>query len=117
LTFDDSGSLILERNELQGMRMSGKALANVIDSAQGSMSCLARPAGHQQSYRQRGRSLSGIQLPPSTATRLNRKAMSAYCWPGRPKSSATFAHNDFRLFVAGANPESFGNGGLNVVPI
>lgn len=33
------------------------------------------------------------------------------------KIIGNFAHNDFRLFVSGANPESLANGGLNVVTV
>ena len=33
------------------------------------------------------------------------------------KVIGNFAHNDFRLFVSGANPESLANGGLNVVTV
>lgn len=37
MTFDDSGSLLLERNVLQGLRISAKALKKVFESAQGSL--------------------------------------------------------------------------------
>ncbi|MNQ98669.1 hypothetical protein D3C85_1143730 [compost metagenome] len=33
------------------------------------------------------------------------------------KIIGNFAHNDFRLFVSGVNPESMANGGLNVVTV
>ena len=33
------------------------------------------------------------------------------------KIIGNFAHNKFRLFAAGTNPESFGNGALNVVEL
>ena len=33
------------------------------------------------------------------------------------KIIGNFARNDFRLFVAGVNPENFGNGAMNVVPV
>lgn len=33
------------------------------------------------------------------------------------KVIGNFAHNDFRLFVSGANPETLANGGLNVVTV
>ena len=116
VTFDDSGNLVLERNTLQGMRISGKALNNVIASAQGSM-----PAWHnlqvvnnridseQDHYPGFNCAFNGNTLEPEGDV----GALIA----NQAKIIGNFAHNDFRLFVAGTNPESFGNGGLNVVAL
>ncbi|MDP2882700.1 MAG: DUF6519 domain-containing protein [Azonexus sp.] len=116
VTFDDSGSLVLERNALQGVRMSGKALAKVIDTAQGTLPVWHnlqvtnnRIDSEEDHYPGFNCAFNGNTLEPqgNVGLLLARQA----------KLIGNFAHNDFSLFVAGANPESFGNGGLNVVPI
>lgn len=116
VSLDDSGSLILERNTLQGMRISAKALGKVIDSAQGSL-----PAWHtlqvtnnridseEDHYPGRNCAFNGNTLEPQGDV----GALMA----NQAKVIGNFADNDFRLFVVGANPESFGNGGLNVVTL
>lgn len=116
VTFDDSGSLVLERNELQGIRITGKALSKVIDSAQGSIPVWHnlqvtnnRIDSEEDHYPGFNSAFNGNTLEPqgNVGVLLARQA----------KVIGNFAHSEFRLFVAGANPESFGNGGLNVVPI
>jgi len=116
VTFDDSGTLVLERNELQGMRISGKAIGKVIESAQGTLPVWHnllvtnnRMDSEEDHYPGFNAAFNGNTLEPQgdVGTLLANQA----------KIIGNFAHNDFRLFVAGANPESFGNGGLNVVPI
>ena len=116
VTFDDSGSLLLERNALQGVRISGKALNDVIASAQGSL-----PAWHelrvvnnridseQDHYPGLNCAFNGNTLEPQGDVGV--------LLANQAKIVGNFAHNDFRLFVAGSNPESFGNGGLNVVGV
>ncbi|MGB4063059.1 MAG: DUF6519 domain-containing protein [Azonexus sp.] len=116
VTFDDSGTLVVERNELQGLRISGKAWAKVIDSAQGSIPVWHnlqvtnnRIDSEEDHYPGFNCAFNGNTLEPqgNVGLLLARQA----------KVIGNFADNDFKLFVGGANPESFGNGGLNVVPI
>ena len=116
VTFDDSGTLVLERNELQGVRISGKAWAKVIDSGQGVLPVWHnlqvtnnRIDSEEDHYPGFNSAFNGNTLEPqgNVGVLLARQA----------KVIGNFADTDFRLFVAGANPESFGNGGLNVVPI
>ncbi|MFZ2973484.1 MAG: DUF6519 domain-containing protein [Ferribacterium limneticum] len=116
VTFDDSGSLVLERNSLQGVRMSGKALAKVIETAQGTL-----PAWHNLQVTN-NRIDSEEDHYPGFNCAFNGNTLEPQGDVGallanQAKVIGNFAHNDFRLFVTGANPESFGNGGLNVVPI
>ena len=116
VSLDDSGTLVLERNELQGMRISAKAIAKVIESAQGTLSVwhnllvtnnrIDSEADHYPGFNS---AFNGNTLEPQGDVGV--------LLANQAKVIGNFAHNDFRLFVAGANPESFGNGGLNVVPI
>jgi hypothetical protein len=116
VTFDDNGTLIIERNELQGVRISGKALAKVIENAQGTLPVWHnlqvtnnRIDSEQDHYPGFNAAFNGNTLEPQGDVGV--------LLANQAKVIGNFAHNDFRLFVAGANPESFGNGGLNVVPI
>ena len=116
VAFDDSGTLVLERNSLQGLRISGKALGKVIDTAQGAL-----PAWHNLQVTN-NRIDSEEDHYPGFNCAFNGNTLEPQGDVGallanQAKIIGNFAHNDFRLFVAGANPESFGNGGLNVVPI
>ncbi|UCV17582.1 DUF6519 domain-containing protein [Ferribacterium limneticum] len=116
VTFDDSGSLVLERNALQAVRMSGKALSKVIDTAQGTL-----PVWHNLQVTN-NRIDSEEDLYPGFNCAFNGNTLEPQGDVGallanQAKVIGNFAHNDFRLFVTGTNPENFGNGGLNVVPI
>jgi hypothetical protein len=117
VSFDDNnGTLVLERNELQGLRISGKAIAKVIESAQGTL-----PVWHNLQATN-NRIDSELDHYPGFNCAFNGNTLEPQGDVGtllanQAKVIGNFAHNDFRLFVAGANPESFGNGGLNVVPI
>ena len=114
VTFDDSGSLVLERNVLQGMRISAKALKKVIDSAQGSL-----PMWHDLRVTD-NRIDSEDDHYPGFNCAFNGNTLEALGDVGalmsnQAKVIGNFAHSsDFHLFVIGANPESFGNGGLSV---
>ncbi len=114
VTFDDSGSLVLERNALQGIRISGKALEQVINSAQGSM-----PAWHNLQVINNRIDSEEDHYPgfncAFNGNTLEPEGDVGVLIANQAKIIGNFAHNDFRLFVAGTNPESFGNGGLNVV--
>lgn len=114
VTFDDSGTLVLEGNTLQGMRLSGKALNDVIASGQGSL-----PAWHNLQV-SNNRINSEEDHYPGFNCAFNGNTLEPEGDVGvliadQAKVIGNFAHNDFRLFVAGTNPENFGNGGLNVV--
>ncbi|WP_265942918.1 hypothetical protein [Dechloromonas sp. A34] len=116
VTFDDSGSLVLDRNALQGMRISGKALAKVIDNAQGSIPLWHnlqvtnnRIDSEEDHYPGFNAAFNGNTLEPQG----NVGALMA----NQAKVIGNFADKDLSLFVVGANPESFGNGGLNVVAL
>ncbi|MBT9521727.1 MAG: hypothetical protein IV101_12635 [Dechloromonas sp.] len=116
VTFDDNGTLIIERNELQGVRISGKALAKVIENAQGTL-----PVWHNLQVTNNRIDSEADHYPGFNAAfngnTLEPQGDVGVLLANQAKVIGNFAHNDFRLFVAGANPESFGNGGLNVVPI
>ena len=116
VTFDDNGTLVIERNVLQGLRVSGKALDKVMTSAQGSL-----PAWHNlQLTNNRIDSEDDHFLGFNCAfngNTLEPQGDVGALIANQAKIIGNFAHNDFRLFVAGTNPESFGNGGLNVVAL
>lgn len=116
VTFDDSGTLVLERNELQGVRISGKVLADVIETAQGSL-----PVWHTLQVTDNRIDSEDDHYPGFNAAfngnTLEPQGDVGVLLANQAKVIGNFAHNDFRLFVAGDSPESFGNGGLNVVPI
>lgn len=116
VAFDESGTLVLDRNELQGIRMSGKALGNVINTAQGTL-----PAWHNLQVTNNRIDSEGDHYPgfncAFNGNTLEPQGDVGALLANQAKIIGNFAHNDFRLFVAGANPESFGNGGLNVVPL
>lgn len=116
VAFDDSGSLILERNELQGVRMSGKALANVIDTAQGSLSIWNTLQVTDNRIDSEDDHYPGFNCVFNGNT-LEPQGDVGFLLANQAKIIGNFAHNDFRLFVAGANPESFGNGGLSVLAL
>jgi len=116
VSLDDSGSLVLERNTLQGMRLSGKALNDVVASGQGSLPAWHnlqvnnnRINGEEDHYPGLNCAFNGNTLEPEGDVGV--------LIANQAKIIGNFAHNDFRLFVAGTNPESFGNGGLNVVGV
>jgi hypothetical protein len=87
VTLDDSGSLVLERNLLQGMRISGKALEKVIESAEGTLSGTTCRSSTTVSTARK--TTIPASTAPSMAIRWNRKAMSACCLGIRPRLSAT----------------------------
>jgi hypothetical protein len=96
--------------------MSGKALANVIDTAQGSLSIWNtlqvtdnRIDSEDDHYPGFNCAFNGNTLEPQGDV--------GFLLANQAKIIGNFAHNDFRLFVAGANPESFGNGGLSVLAL
>ncbi len=116
VTFDDSGTLVLERNALQGLRMSGKVLDKVLNSAQGSLLVWHdlkvidnRIDSEQDHYPCFNNAFNGNTLEPQGDVGV--------LIANQAKVIGNFAHNDCRLFVAGANPESFGNGGLSIVAL
>jgi hypothetical protein len=116
VTFDGGGSLILDRNELQGLRMSAKALKDVVDNAKGALAVW--------DYLQvsNNRIDSELDHYPGLNCAFNGNVLSpegdvGVLFSGQAKVIGNFAPGEYHLFVAGANPEIFGNGGLNVVPI
>ncbi len=113
VTFDDSGSLVLERNVLQGIRISAKALKKVIDSAQGSL-----PVWHDLRVSNNRIDSEDDHYPGFNCSfngnTLESEGNIGVVMAKQAKVIGNFAHNDFRLFVIGATPEIFGNGGLPV---
>jgi hypothetical protein len=116
VTLDDSGTLVLERNVLQGLRLSEKAVGAVIEAAQGSLPVWHnlqiidnRIDSEEDHYAGFNCAFNGNTLEPQGDV----GALIA----NQAKVIGNFAHNDFRLFVAGCNPESSGNGGLSVVTV
>lgn len=113
VTFDDSGSLVLERNVLQGMRISAKALKKVIDSAQGAL-----PMWHDLRVLNNRIDSENDHYPgfncAFSGNTLESQGNVGVLIADQAKIIGNFAHNDFHLLVVGNNPESFGNGGLAV---
>jgi len=113
---DDSGSLVLERNVLQGVRISAKALKKVIDSAQGSL-----PTWHDLRVTDNRIDSEDDHYPgfncAFNGNTLEPQGDVGVLLSNQAKVIGNFAHNDFRLFVIGDNPESFGNGGLSVLAL
>ncbi|MBK9785380.1 MAG: hypothetical protein IPP59_15075 [Betaproteobacteria bacterium] len=114
VTLDDSGSLVLERNLLQGMRISGKALEKVVESAEGTLPVWHnlqvinnRIDSEEDHYPGFNCAFNGNTLEPEGDVGV--------LFGNQAKIIGNFADNKFRLFAAGTNPESFGNGALNVV--
>lgn len=118
VTFNDSGTLVLERNALQGVRISGKALSDVIAAGQGSLAAwhTLQVTGNRIDSEGAGDHFPGFNCAFNGNT-LEPERDVGVVIANQAKIIGNFAHNDFRLFVAGGNPESFGNGGLNVVPL
>lgn len=116
VTFEENGSLVLERNRLQGLRISGKALAPVVDSAQGNL-----PAWHVLQVTGNRIDSENDHYPgfncAFNGNTLEPEGDVGAIFANQAKVIGNFAHNDFRLFICGTNAESFGNGGLNVVTL
>jgi hypothetical protein len=117
VTFTDGGSLVLERNLLQGLRISGKAVSKVISTAKGALPVwhtLQVTDNHIQStndhYPGFNCAFNGNTLEPVGDVGV--------LMANQAKIIGNFSHNaDLHLYVAGTNPESFGNGQLNILPL
>lgn len=111
--FDESGSLVLERNVLQGMRISSAALKKLFESAKGRL-----PAWHELRVTDNRIDSEDDHYPgfncAFSGNTLEANGDVGVLMASQAKVIGNFAHNDFHLFVIGANPESFGNGGLSV---
>lgn len=114
VTLDDSGTLVLERNSLQGMRISAKAFGTVIDSAQGKL-----PAWHNLQVTNNRIDSEEDHYPgfncAFNGNTLEPQGDVGVLMANQAKVLGNFAQRDFRLFVIGANPEGFGNGALHIV--
>jgi hypothetical protein len=116
VSFDGGGSLILERNDLQGLRMSAKVLKDVVDNAKGVLAVWDylqvsnnRIDSELDHYPGLNCAFNGNVLTP--------QADVGVLFSSQAKVIGNFSQGEYHLFVAGANPENFGNGTLNVVAI
>lgn len=121
VTMKPSGDrLVLERNELQGMLMNGKAISGAIIDAQGSLPVWRhlqvtnnRLHGMQNHYPGVNCAFNGNALEPESISSGDIGVLFA----SQAKAIGNFAHGEFRMFVVGATPETFGNGGLTVMAV
>lgn len=113
VSFDANGSLVLERNVFQGMRFSDSVLKNIIETFKGTL-----PVWEYLQVSNNRIDSDQDQYPGSSCAfsgnRLNQEDHAGVLFSSQAKVIGNFSTAEFSLFVTGTNPESFGNGNLNV---
>ena len=113
VSFDAHGSLVLERNVFQGMRFSDAALKDIVETFKGTL-----PTWEYLQVSNNRIDSDQDQYPglycAFNGNRLNQDDHAGVLFSSQAKVIGNFSSAEFSLFVTGTNPESFGNGNLNV---
>ncbi|MBS1144043.1 MAG: hypothetical protein H6R14_1449 [Proteobacteria bacterium] len=111
-----NGTLVLERNVFQGLRISGKVLETIIK----------KPAGDFPAFEylqvSNNRIESDMDHYPGKAcafngNRLNQEDHAGILFSSDAKIIGNFCSGEYSLFVVDDTPEIFGNGSLNIQPL
>lgn len=111
------GTFTLQCNQLSSMRLgaeAARALLTIIQTG-GEFSawrCLRAADNALEAYSHFPAFDAAV-----TGNNLLTNGDAGAVFATQAKIIGNFAHNDFRLFVSGTNPESLANGGLNVVSV
>ncbi|MNK10738.1 hypothetical protein D3C87_287670 [compost metagenome] len=111
------GALTVQCNEFSSMRLGAESLRAMLTTMQTGGDFAA-----WRSLRAADNTLDAYSHFPAFDAALTGNSLLTNGDAGaliavQAKIIGNFAHNDFRLFVSGTNPESLANGGLNVVTV
>ncbi len=114
---EGDGTLTLQSNQLSSLRLGAEAARAMLTIIQTGGEFAA-----WRCLRAADNALEGYSHFPAfdaavTGNNLLANGDAGALIATQAKIIGNFAHNDFRLFVSGANPESMGNGGLNIVTV